>query len=197
VIVIRPVIVILASTRGKGQGDDEHKEHRPEDPQGHMDVCNDNEEHRQRRGGNKHDARDWLLTDKGTEIFLSVNGKYVYPVEEGTIEWVLAVDGAKSERCEYVLFPILVGKGATVKLTITELSVSQPEVLDCPDIQKRLDEAKSGITIECHASEGSSGFSIIAKPAEMTELNARELVHQIISDVRIGPWEFEIKESTP
>jgi hypothetical protein len=88
-------------------------------------------------------------------------------------------------------------KGAAAKLTITQLSVSQPEVLDCPSIQKRLDEMKSGITVECYVGEGSSGINVVAKPAAMTELNARELVHNIIIDAWTGPWEFEIINPNP
>lgn len=139
------------------------------------------------------DDRDWLLVDKGNEVFLKVKGQAIHPIEEGTIAWIFTADGVKSERCEYLLFPTVVDKGITgLGVTITQLSVSQPEVLDCPAIQKRLDDAKSNLAIECVREEGTSGFNILKKPVGMNELDARELVHKVVVDARSGPWEFEI-----
>lgn len=144
------------------------------------------------------DGRDWLLADKGNEVFLSVNKENVYPIEEGTIDWVYGLDGVKVERCEYLLFPVVIEKGATdIKLTVTQISTSEPEILDCPNIQKKLNEANSGVIIECFAGEGNSGIKILENSTNMTETDVRELVHKIIVDAQTGPWEFNIKVPNP
>jgi hypothetical protein len=144
------------------------------------------------------DDRDWLLTDKGNEVSLSLNKKTVYPIEEGTIDWVYATDGVKTERCEYLLFPVVIGKDETdIKLTVSQISISEPEILDCPNIQKKLNEANSGVTIECFAGEGNSGIKILENSTNMTETDVRELVHKIIVDAQTGPWEFIIKVPNP
>jgi len=144
------------------------------------------------------DDRDWLLADKGNEVFLNVKEKLIYPFEEGTIDWIFTDDGIRSERCEYLLFPVVVDKDVTyLTLTVTQLSVSQPEILDCPAIQKQLNDANSDLTIECYSGDGSSGIKIIEKPADMTELDARELMHKLMIDAQSGPWEFNIQVPNP
>lgn len=144
------------------------------------------------------DSRDWLIADRGDEVTLSINQEIFFPVEEGTITWIPSPDGVKMERCEYLLFPVVVDKDSQdVKLTLRQISVSPPETLDCPAIQNKLDEANSNIKIKCNIGNGRSGVDILARPSSVTELNARNIIHAIIIDARLGPWEFDIKGSTP
>lgn len=139
------------------------------------------------------DERDWLLANRGDEITLSMQGKVIYPIEVGTIEWIISADGTENERCEYVLFPVIVDKEATnVQLSVRKISVSPPESLDCPSIQKELDNSDTSIKISCHVGGGSSGIDILAKPNDMTEVAARETVYEVIIDARSGPWVFDI-----
>lgn len=144
------------------------------------------------------DQRDWLLANRGDEVMLNMQGKVIYPIEEGTIDWIFSADGIKIERCEYVLFPIVVDKeAADIQLTVKQLSVSPSEVLDCPAIQKELNDSDAGIKISCHVGGGSSGINILTKPNTMTEVAARETVYKAIVDARPGPWVFDIKASVP
>ena len=144
------------------------------------------------------DSRDWLIANRGDEVILSITDEIFFPVEEGTINWIPSPDGRKIERCEYLLFPVVVDKDAQdVKLTLRQISVSPPEMLDCPAIQNKLDEANSGIKIRCNVGNGQSGIDILANPSSMTELAARNIAYEVIADARLGPWEFEIKGSTP
>lgn len=142
------------------------------------------------------DGRDWLLADRGDEVTLSVKDEILFPIEEGTIDWIISPNGIKTERCEYLLFPVIVDKeSGDVKLTLQQISVSPPEALECSAIQNRLDEAKSGIKIACDVGNGHSGIDILIKPSDLTELAARDIVHEMIIDARHGPWEFDIKIS--
>ncbi|MBM3179301.1 MAG: hypothetical protein FJZ86_03000 [Chloroflexi bacterium] len=52
------------------------------------------------------DDRDWLLAYRGNEVTLGVQDRVFLPVEEGTIGWLPSTDGSKTERCEYLLFPV-------------------------------------------------------------------------------------------
>jgi hypothetical protein len=138
------------------------------------------------------DNRDWLLADRGNEVFLTTDEKVIYPLEEGTINWVFAPDGSMSERCEYLLFPIVIDKDITgLTLTITQISVSPSEALDCPDIQKKLDTVINGVEIECYAGNGRSGITVVENLTDETEIDVRDMVHKIIVDARPGPWVFE------
>jgi hypothetical protein len=145
------------------------------------------------------DSRDWLIADRGDEVILSVRDKTYFPVEEGTINWISSPDGTKKiERCEYLLFPVIVGKETgVVKLTLQQISISPPEALNCPAIQNKLDEASSGIKVQCNVGNGRSGVEILEKPSNLTEPDARNMVHEIIIDARPGPWEFDIKVPAP
>lgn len=142
------------------------------------------------------DGRDWLIANRGDEVTLSVKDEIFFPIEEGTIDWIISPDGIKIERCEYLLFPVFVDEeNGGGKLTLQQISVSPPEALDCPAIQNKLDEAKSDIKIKCDVGNGRSGIDILIKPSNLTELAARNTVYEIIIDARPGPWEFDIKTS--
>lgn len=144
------------------------------------------------------DDRDWLLADRGNEVFLNIDEKTIYPLEEGTIDWVFASDGSMNERCEYLLFPIMIDKDVTrFKLTITQISVSPSEILDCPDIQKKLDEVNNGVKIECYVGDGQSGINVVENSTDMAEAEIKDMVYKIMVDAKPGPWEFEIKNSNP
>ncbi len=144
------------------------------------------------------DGRDWLLADRGNEVFLTIGEKIIYPLEEGTIDWIFAPDGLMSERCEYLLFPIMIAKDVTrFKLTIAQISVSPSEILDCPDIQKKLVEVNNGVKIECYVGNGQSGITVVENSTDMAEAEIKDMVYKIIADAKPGPWEFEIKNSNP
>jgi hypothetical protein len=144
------------------------------------------------------DNRDWLLAYRGNEVILSVQDKTFFPVEEGTIEWISDTDGSKIERCEYLLFPVIIDEQITnVKLSLQQISVSPPEALDCLAIQKELDEIKSEIKIRCNLGDGSSGVDILSKPENLTYLAAKDIVYNVIIDAHTGPWEFDISINSP
>ncbi len=79
------------------------------------------------------------------------------------------------------------------ELSIKQLiTFSAREVRNCDKVQRKLDEAKTGIVIACNA-DGSgvvSGFEILEKPQDMSEDEARKRVdNEFLSVIQVD-WKF-------
>ncbi len=78
-------------------------------------------------------------------------------------------------------------------LTIEQISDSIPEQPDCDAAQEKLDQAGYAIKFTCDHQEFFFGYEVVEKPAEMSDLEAQQIVDDSFHHVIRGPWVFEIK----
>lgn len=143
------------------------------------------------------DDRDWGLTSRPDDAVLTVEGQPYAIWEEGLLDLKFNSDGVAHEKCHYLLFPVKVKNGANLALTLKKIYVSEPEKVDCPSLQKQLDERNSNIEVVCPTEPGVGGFGITAKPESMDTTTALEYAQDILTDARKGPWIFRFKFSQP
>ena len=141
--------------------------------------------------------RDWLLTSRPEDAVLHVNGQAYTIREEGVLDVKFASDGAQTEKCQYLLFPVEVENGANLVLFLKKIYVSEPEKVDCPALQKQLDERKSNIRVACPTESNVGGFGVTQKPSSMDNETAREFALDILTDARRAPWVFHFKFTQP
>jgi hypothetical protein len=143
------------------------------------------------------DDRDWLLTSRPNDAVLNVNGQIYMVSEEGVLDLKIASDGAKTEKCQYLLFPVDVEDGANLILFLKKIYVSEPDKVDCLELQKQLDEKKSNIKVSCPTESNVGGFGVIQKPESMDNVTARDFALDILTDARRAPWVFHFKYTQP
>ena len=143
------------------------------------------------------DDRDWLLTSRPEDAVLNVNGQTYTIREEGVLDFKFTSDGVGSEKCQYLLFPVEVENGANLVLFLKKVYVSEPDKVDCPSLQKQLDETRSNIKVACPTESNVGGFGIIQKPSSMGNETAREFALDILTDARRAPWVFHFKFTQP
>lgn len=143
------------------------------------------------------DDRDWLLTSRPDDAVLDVNGETYNVSEEGVQDIKFASDGTVAEKCQYLLFPVKVEDGANLTLSLKKIYVSEPEKVDCPALQKQLDDEKSEIEVSCPTEAYVGGFSVIQKSESMDNETAYEFAHDILTDARRAAWEFHFKFPLP
>ncbi|MBV6400941.1 MAG: hypothetical protein CNIPEHKO_01236 [Anaerolineales bacterium] len=143
------------------------------------------------------DDRDWLLTSRPDDAVLNVNGQIYTVSEEGVLDIRVASDGVGIEKCQYLLFPVKVDDGADLSLFLNKIYVSEPDKVDCPTLQKQLDEKKSKITVSCPTEPNVGGFGVIQKPLSMDNETAYEFALDILTDARRAPWVFYFKFAHP
>jgi hypothetical protein len=103
-------------------------------------------------------------------------------------------NGKYAKRCDHVRFPISPdSKLDNVTLTISRIATTPSEIPDCAKGNKKLDEAKQGIKVECgNGSNHIGGFQVIEKPKGMDDLTAASIAADAFIDVVEGPWVFEL-----
>ncbi len=143
------------------------------------------------------DNRDWLLTSRPDDAVLNVNGQEYAISEEGVLDLRFASDGAATEKCQYLLFPVAVEDGANLILFLKKIYVSEPDQVDCPALQKQLDARKSNIKVTCPTESNVGGFGVAQKPASMDNETAHEFALDILTDARRAPWVFHFKFAQP
>ena len=143
------------------------------------------------------DDRDWGLTSRPEDAVLRVDGRSYTIREEGVLDLKFSSDGIATEKCQYLLFPVQVQDGANLVLSLKKIYVSEPEKVDCPALQKQLDERKSNIKVSCPTEANVGGFGIAQKPASMDGETAREFALDILTDARKGPWVFHFQYNQP
>ena len=143
------------------------------------------------------DDRDWLLTSRPDDAVLVINNQSYTLREEGVLDLKFASDGMPYERCQYLLYPVVVKDGSSLVLSIKKVYVSEPDQVDCAMLQKQLDDAGSQIKIECPTKIGMGGFVVVEKPATMTSKFAQDIAFDLLTDARLGPWVFQIAFKTP
>lgn len=143
------------------------------------------------------DDRDWLLTSRPDDAVLNVNGHTYTVREEGVLDIKSASDNVGTEKCQYLLFPVKVEDETNLTLFLKKIYVSEPEKVDCPTLQKQLDDEKSEIKVLCPTEPNVGGFSVIQKPESMDSEAAYEFAHDILTDARRAAWEFHFKFPLP
>lgn len=143
------------------------------------------------------DNRDWLLTSRPEDAILNVNGQAYTISEEGVLDLRFASDGAVTEKCQYLLFPLVVEDGANLVLFLKKIYVSEPDQVDCPALQKQLDVRKSDIRVMCPTEANVGGFGVAQKPSSMDNKTAYEFALDILTDARRAPWVFYFKFAHP
>lgn len=143
------------------------------------------------------DNRDWLLTSRPEDAVLKVNGKSYTIREEGLLDLKFNSDGVAYEKCQYLLFPVQVQAGTNLVLSLKKIYVSEPDQVDCPALQKQLDERKSNIEVSCPTEAHVGGFGIAQKPSSMDGEAAQEFALDVLTDARKGPWIFHFQFAQP
>jgi hypothetical protein len=143
------------------------------------------------------DERDWLLTSRQHDAILNVNGRAHTVIEEGILDIKFNSDNRATEKCRSLLFPVKVEDGANLTLSLKKIYVSEPEKVDCPALQKQLDDEKSEIEVSCPTEAYVGGFSVIQKSESMDNETAYEFAHDILTDARRAGWEFHFKFPLP
>jgi hypothetical protein len=143
------------------------------------------------------DDRDWILTSRPDDAVLRVDGQPYTIREEGVSDLKFNSDGIASEKCQYMLFPVEVKNGANLVLSLKKIYVSEPDKVDCPALQKQLDELKSNIRVTCPTEANVGGFGVTQKPSSMDSDTAQEFALDVLTDARRGPWVFHFQFTQP
>lgn len=95
--------------------------------------------------------------------------------------------------CDHVRFPISSDtKLENLRIILRRLTTNIPDVPDCGKAQAKLDKANSGIIVRCISGDGTGGFEIVSKPANMDQTRAYDLALDAFRDTVDGPWIFDI-----
>jgi hypothetical protein len=130
------------------------------------------------------------------KTFLVVEGQQI-PVNKQSF---LPIEGVEYLLCGDIEFPVGVSPNlGEVELVIGQLINFVPEP-DCEKAQKKLDEANSGIVVNCDIPSifgDVSGFGISKKPENMSEKEAFAIAEEAFSDTAKGPWRFSFVVQKP
>jgi hypothetical protein len=109
------------------------------------------------------------------------------------------LDGFLCNRVDFPfsISPTLSEVEIEVKLVVERLITEVSGKEDCLKAQKNLDEANTGIVIECDLTSNSFVFSILRKPQTMTSEEALKLANDAFSEIVQGPWEFPFTIKQP
>ncbi len=77
-------------------------------------------------------------------------------------------------------------------LTIERIAASIPSNPDWDELKQKLAEQQTGIVIERLPGAEGLSFALKEKPAEMTDLEAHDIVVGMADPVVVGPWRFVI-----
>jgi len=143
------------------------------------------------------DDRDWILTSHPDDAVLRVDSQSYTIREEGVLDLKFNSDGIASEKCQYMLFPVEVKNGANLVLSLKKVYVSEPDKVDCPSLQRQLDERKSNIKVSCPTEANIGGFGVTQKPMSMNDEAAHEFALDVLTDARRGPWVFHFQFTQP
>ncbi len=140
---------------------------------------------------------DWELGITAEDVVLTVGGVDIPQRYAALTEGMYDGNVKGSRRCAYIVFPVPADlKENEYTITIYRFLTSTPDVPDCNKTQEKLNQAQAGIVIQCFDevtdSGGVSGFDIIQKPDDMSDVQARKLVNDSFSEIVQGPWIFPI-----
>ncbi len=94
-------------------------------------------------------------------------------------------------NCARLYFPVLPGSNLDdLTLTISRMSTPVADFPDCETAQKKLDDAKQKIKVECYEN---GGFGVSEKPDDLSAQDAREIALEAFIEIVEGPWIFKLK----
>ena len=100
-------------------------------------------------------------------------------------------NGTPQGNCARLYFPISSSTDlGNLTLTISRMSTPVADSPDCDKAQKKLDDAKQKIKVECY--EGG-GFGVSEKTDDMSDEEARAIALDAFIDIVEGPWIFKLK----
>jgi hypothetical protein len=131
---------------------------------------------------------DWIIPPDAAA--LTVNGE-TFPHDE----YGLMTMGNEENtlRCVYISFPLRTEVNLSeFSISVDRLMTDVPERPDCAKAQVKLDQAKTGIVIECELMPHISGFSIVQRSPAMSDEEALKIAEDAFSDILEGPWIFPV-----
>jgi hypothetical protein len=138
------------------------------------------------------DDQDWLISGAADDVVLTVGDTSISHTGFAETEVKTDSNGKKFYRCDRLSFPVNSSEDLSkFTITIKHLITSVPEQPDCDMIQKKLDQSNTGIKIKCDAGENSFSYIIVAKPAALSDVEARNSAWKFFSNTIDGPWIFE------
>lgn len=143
------------------------------------------------------DDRDWLITSHPNDATLNVNNQTYTVIEEGVLDIKPASDGVEAEKCQYLLFPVKVEDNSSLSLFINKIYVSEPDKVDCPALQEKLNEKNSGIQVSCPTESNLGGFQVVQKPDSMDNNSAYEAAFDLLTDAQRASWVFHFEFPLP
>jgi hypothetical protein len=109
------------------------------------------------------------------------------------IEVTQSSGSKRARRCDNLVFYLGEESWADEYiLTVERIAASIPADPDWDQLEQKLVEEHTGIVIERLPGAEGLSFSLKEKPAEMTDLEAHDIVVGMADPVVIGPWRFAI-----
>ncbi len=94
-------------------------------------------------------------------------------------------------NCARLYFPVLSDTNLDdLTLTILRMSTPVADFPDCEKAQKKLDDAKRNIKVECYEN---GGFGVSEKPDDISAQEAREVALEAFIEIVEGSWVFKLK----
>lgn len=134
-------------------------------------------------------SEDWQLGHNLGDVVIFAGDQS----SSGTRGGLVRYGGKKgSKQCLYTLFPAPGWQDVSeVKIIISRIATSMPEVPDCQMAQERLNWKLIPITIACKPGDHSFHWEISKKPADMPMEKALEIAYdEGLVDTILGPWTF-------
>jgi hypothetical protein len=131
---------------------------------------------------------DWLLDLP----FVEIGGETISAWEVNLIDFRYGEDGTPTHRCDWAGIPLDEGtEVSTFTLVIPRLETSSPDNLDCDLAQKKLDQAETGIVVECFEGDFTYGYTVVQKPDDMSDEQAYQIAADAFIETLDGPWNLE------
>lgn len=132
-----------------------------------------------------------VLADGHAVIHLNAGDIDIKDFKSVLAGWKYSDNQAKTHRCDILSIPVKAGMDlSTFTISIGKITTVAPEQPNCDAAQKKLDDAKFGITIECTHGYLTFEYNIVSKPDSMSEYDARQIVSEAFVESVTGPWEF-------
>jgi hypothetical protein len=139
---------------------------------------------------------DWVLGRLPGDVSIVSGADTVWVTHFELLDLREATNSQLARRCDRLFIDLPEGfelQGAT--FVVQRLAASLPSDPDWEQIQRSLDDMQSGIVIEPLQGADGLSFSLIARPSDMTDLQAHNVVDGIAEPVEIGPWELPVEFS--
>lgn len=137
-------------------------------------------------------GQNWVPGWHTDDAYISF-GSNSYPMSSlDLIGFQASLDGITTHRCDRIKFLVAEQPQDWVyHLTVEHLVGKWATSDDCAEVQRRLEEDRTGIKIECFPDpEGFFSYGLIERPEDITDLEASYVVDDHAGEVVAGPWKF-------